>query len=66
MVMEETALLAEAAKCAIEAEDTLCEKIRTSLNTAFGSKVVIGVRLKKGRDCINFDITGCWSLPRNS
>jgi hypothetical protein len=63
---EEAEPLAKIAKQAIEAEDLLCEQIRSVINTAFGSKVTVGVDVKLRSNHVSFQVTGCWNLPKDS
>jgi hypothetical protein len=58
--------LAKSAKLALEAEEDFCEQIRSAINSAFGCKVSLGIRVKPGRDEVNFEVTGCWRLPKDS
>jgi hypothetical protein len=59
---EEATPLSKAARQVIEAEDSLCEQIRSVLKSAFGGNVTIGISVKPAGDHINFNVQGEWYL----
>jgi hypothetical protein len=63
---EETTSLAKTAKQAMDAQHSFCEQIRSAINSAFGCKVAVGVNVKIRKDHVDFDVSGCWILPKDS
>jgi hypothetical protein len=54
-----------AAQHAIEAENALQEQIRTTINSAFGDKVVASISCKFTGIGVHFEVTGHWDLPKD-
>jgi hypothetical protein len=57
--------LSIAAQQAIEAENTLREQLRATINSAFGNKVVTRIRVKQTDIGINFEVAGYWEPPKD-